>query len=214
MALLSARALAATALFLGTSLAQAQPEPTPPPPSPTEFEVKAAFLYNFAKFVEWPPDAFPEPSAPLAFCVYGDDPVSASLDAVTRGETLNGRRLVVRRLRDLLQVRECHVLFISAQEKGRLPEALSALRDARVLTVGEGQGFLDKGGMIRLFLEQNRMRFGSHHMLVNLVNADEYEEDEETEADAAAGDEELAADASRAGGGGAGTKKRRRKQQA
>jgi hypothetical protein len=129
------------------------------PAADLESEVKAAFLYNFAKFVEWPPDAFPEPSAPLAFCVYGDDPVSASLDAVTRGETLNGRRLVVRRLRDLLQVRECHVLFISAAEKGRLPEALSALRDARVLTVGEGQGFLDKGGMIRLFLQQNRMRF-------------------------------------------------------
>ena len=129
------------------------------PAADLESEVKAAFLYNFAKFIEWPPDAFAQPSAPMAFCVYGEDPVGASLEALIRGETLNGRRLEVRRLRGVSQARECHVLFFSAAEKGRLPEALSALREARALTVGEGKDFLDKGGMIRLFLEQNRMRF-------------------------------------------------------
>jgi hypothetical protein len=129
------------------------------PAADLESAVKAAFLFNFAKFVEWPPEAFPEPSVPLAFCVYGEDPVGSSLEAVTRGETLYGRRLVVRRVRDLPQLRECHVVFFGAAEKRNLPEALSALREARVLTVGEGKDFLDKGGMIRLFLERNRMRF-------------------------------------------------------
>ena len=132
-------------------------------PADLESEVKAAFLYNFAKFVEWPPDAFPAPSAPMILCVYGTDRASTALESslleLTRGESLNSRPLAVRRLGDLVQIRECHVLFVGAAEKGHLPEVLAALRETRALTVGEGADFLDKGGMIRLFLEQNRMRF-------------------------------------------------------
>jgi len=129
------------------------------PPADLAAEIKAALLFNFAKFVEWPAEAFPDLSAPMTFCVYGEDSVGAGLEALIRGETLSGRRLAVRRLRDLQQVRECHLLFVSAAEKGRVSETLAALRDARVLTVGEGADFLGRGGMIRLFLEQNRMRF-------------------------------------------------------
>jgi hypothetical protein len=124
-----------------------------------EYEIKAAFLYNFAKFVEWPPESFPQPSTPMSLCVFGDDPFGGSLDTVVQGETLNGRRLAVRRTRDLPQARECQILFISASEKGRAAEALSEVRGASVLTVGEGKDFLDQGGVIRLFLEQNRVRF-------------------------------------------------------
>jgi hypothetical protein len=124
-------------------------------------EVKAAFLYNFAKFVEWPPEAFPAPSAPLTFCVYGEGPagagLEASLEALIRGETLNGRLLVVRHLRSLQQARECQVLFLG--ENGRAAEALAALGGASVLTVGEGEDFLEDGGTIRLFLQQNKIRF-------------------------------------------------------
>jgi len=149
--------LALVALSLAAALLTPGRAGAAEPAADLESEVKAAFLYNFAKFVEWPPEALP--AAPVTFCVYREDPVGASLEALTRGETLNGRRLVVRRLRDFLQVRECHVLFLNAAEKGHLPEALSALHGAGVLTVGEGKDFLDKGGMIRLFLEQNRMRF-------------------------------------------------------
>jgi hypothetical protein len=124
-----------------------------------EYAIKAAFLYNFAKFVEWPPETFPQASTPVSFCIFGDDPFDGSLDTVVQGETLNGRRLAVRRTRDLPAARECQVLFVSASEKGRAFEALSALRGTSVLTVGEGKDFLDQGGVIRLFLEQNRMRF-------------------------------------------------------
>jgi hypothetical protein len=122
-----------------------------------EYEVKAAFLYNFAKFVEWPPEAFPLSSTPVALCVYGDDPFGGSLDTVVRGETLNGRRLVVRRLRDLPQARECHVLFLG--EKVRGAEVVAALRGVSVLTVAESRDFLDQGGMIRFVVEENRVRF-------------------------------------------------------
>jgi hypothetical protein len=127
-----------------------------------EREVKAAVLYNFAKFAEWPPEAFPEPaspSAPVTFCVLGDDALGDSLETLVKGETLNGRRLVVHRPRDAQRSRDCHVLFVSPAEKGRISEILAALRGTSTLTVGEGKDFLDQGGMIRLFLEENRVRF-------------------------------------------------------
>ena len=123
-----------------------------------ERDLKAAFLYNFAKFVEWPAAAFPEPTTPVTLCVLGDDPLGASLEAVVKGEKLNDRRLVVRLLRDPQAIPGCHVLFVSI-EKGRLPEILASLRGSGVLTVGSAADFLERGGMIRLFLEQNRVRF-------------------------------------------------------
>jgi len=123
-----------------------------------ERDLKAAFLYKFAKFVEWPQAAFPEPSTPVTLCVLGDDPIGASLEAVVKGEKLNDRRLVVRLLRDPQATQGCHVLFVGP-EKGRLPEILAPLRGSGVLTVGGAADFLDQGGMIRLFLEQKRVRF-------------------------------------------------------
>ncbi len=123
-----------------------------------ERDLKAAFLYNFAKFVEWPEAAFPEPTTPVTLCVLGDDPIGASLETVVKGEKLNDRRLVVRLLRDPQATQGCHVLFVGP-EKGRLPEILAPLRGSGILTVGGAADFLDRGGMIRLFLEQNRVRF-------------------------------------------------------
>jgi len=98
MALLSARALAAAALLLGTSLAHAQPEPTPTPPSPTEFEVKAAFLYNFARFVEWPAETGHDPGTPFVIAILGHDPFGAVLDETVAGKTVGGRPIEVRRV--------------------------------------------------------------------------------------------------------------------
>jgi hypothetical protein len=147
----TAGALLAFALLAGTALAGQQQD--------VERELKAAFLYNFAKFVDWPPEAFPEPASPVTLCILGDDAVGESLEAVVKGETLNDRRLVVRRPRDAQQARGCHVLFVGAAEKGRTSELLAALRGVSVLTVGDGGDFLKSGGMIRFFLEQNRVRF-------------------------------------------------------
>jgi hypothetical protein len=143
-------ALAAALLFAGLEQARATQS--------GERDLKAAFLYNFAKFVEWPQAAFPEPTTPVTLCVLGDDAVGASLEMVVKGEKLNDRRLVVRLLRDPQATQGCHVLFVGP-EKGRLPEILAPLRGTGVLTVGGAADFLDRGGMIRLFLEQNRVRF-------------------------------------------------------
>ncbi len=154
MVVLRARALALLAALLYFSgRAAAQPGVY------QEYDVKAAFLYNFAKFVEWPPDALGSPEEPMEICVFGDDPFGESLDAVVRGETLNGRRLVVRRTRSLADLRDCQAVFLPGAERSRLAEALATLRGASVLTVGEVDGFLSQGGMIRFVLDQGRVRF-------------------------------------------------------
>jgi hypothetical protein len=127
--------------------------------SDLEYQVKAAFLFNFAKFVEWPADALKGPRDPMAICVLGKDPFGASLDDVVRGETVNGRSLVVRRTHQVLEARECQVVFLAESERRRQAEILSAMEGASILTVGEGDGFLDDGGIVRLVLDQNRVRF-------------------------------------------------------
>lgn len=124
-----------------------------------ESQVKAAFLYNFAKFVEWPADAFEGPTDPMTLCVAGDDPFGESLEGVVRGETLNGRPLIVHRTRELHEIRDCHVVFVPSSERGRQERILDVLRNRGVLTVGEADGFLNGGGIIRFVLEQNKVRF-------------------------------------------------------
>jgi hypothetical protein len=124
-----------------------------------EYQVKAAFLYNFAKFVEWPPDAFEGAGDPVTFCVVGADPFGEVLDTVVEGESLAGRRLTVHRTRDLGELRDCHVVFVPRSERGRQERILDFLRNRSVLTVGEADGFLTGGGMIRFVLEQNKVRF-------------------------------------------------------
>jgi hypothetical protein len=127
--------------------------------SDLEYQVKAAFLFNFAKFVEWPADAFAGPRDPVAICVVGKDPFGESLDSVVRGETVSGRPLVVRRTRQALEARGCQVVFLPQSERGHQDEILSSVEGASILTVGEDDGFLTGGGIIRFVLEENRVRF-------------------------------------------------------
>lgn len=130
----------------------------PKPPS-TEYQVKAAFLYNFAKFIEWPPASFSSDSAPFLICVLGRDPFGKELQNITREKMVNGHRFEIDRLSDLQQIRGCHILFVSAAEKTPLTQILEKLRGASVLTVGDSQGFAEKGGMINFVLEDDRVRF-------------------------------------------------------
>jgi hypothetical protein len=124
-----------------------------------EYELKAAFLYNFVKFVEWPPDAFAGERSPLAICVYGDDPFGHSLEGVVRGESLGGHGLIVQRPARLDELDDCHVLFVSRSERQRMPQVLARVDGAPVLTVGDTDGFLRAGGIINFVLEENRVRF-------------------------------------------------------
>lgn len=127
-------------------------------PSP-EYVLKAAFLYNFVKFVEWPAEAFAGAKSPLTICVFGTDPFGASLDGVVRGETLGERGLLVQRPEALADLRDCQVLYVSRSERQRLPEVLAQVEGAPVLTVGDTGGFLRAGGVINFVLEDNKVRF-------------------------------------------------------
>jgi hypothetical protein len=125
----------------------------------SEYQVKAAYLFNFLKFVEWPEDAFADPLAPIVIGIAGDDPFGNALPQVIAGKTVQGRDLVTRKYRAGEDLRSSHILFVSASEKKRLPQLLASLRGSNVLTVADVDGFLEEGGMIQLFSENNRVRF-------------------------------------------------------
>jgi len=127
--------------------------------SASEYHVKALFLYNFAKFVDWPADASGGPQDGIALCVVGDDPFGSVLDETLKGKTINGQEMVVKRFRRAQDARACQIVFIASSEKNHLRLILESLKGARVLTVGETEGFAQFGGVINFTLEENRVRF-------------------------------------------------------
>ena len=128
-------------------------------PRPTEYQLKAAFLYNFVKYVEWPPQALPANSPTIIIGVYGKDPFGPALNTIS-GKIVDGKRLVIKPCSDPQDLRSVHLLFISPSEKRRLKQILSILGNASILTVSEIDGFSRSGGIINLFTtESNRVRF-------------------------------------------------------
>lgn len=121
------------------------------------YEVKAAFLLNFTKFVEWPATAFEDAHSPLAICILGDDPFGSALDDLVQGESVNGRKLVVERIRRAPRPKSCQVLFLNKTEKD-VSTILSSLGSG-VLTVGDGEGFVREGGIIAFAVEGRHVRF-------------------------------------------------------
>ena len=133
-----------------------------------EHQIKAAFVYNFTKFVEWSPNSFDGPSAPLILAVAGKGPQAAELEAVVKDRTVNGRKLVVRAVESPEAARGAHVLFLPASEDSRLAEWLDAVRDPGILTVGESGAFTRADGMISFVLEGDKVRFE-----INVVAAEQ-----------------------------------------
>jgi YfiR/HmsC-like len=126
--------------------------------APSEYEVKAVFLFNFTQFVDWPPDAFPGPDAPFVIGVLGEDPFGSQLDAVVRGERVNSRPLVIERYRSLAEIRNCNILFIGSSEIGHLEQVVAALKGRSILTVSDADAAGQRGVMIRLVTQNNRIR--------------------------------------------------------
>lgn len=126
--------------------------------SDLEAQVKAAFLLNFAKFVEWPDGTFTAPGDPVTACVAGEDPFGEILDTLVQGESVGGRRLIVHRTRSSAELRDCNLVFVPRSER-RQRELLSSLEGEGILTVGDAGSFLADGGVIRFVLDQNRVRF-------------------------------------------------------
>jgi hypothetical protein len=121
-------------------------------------EVKAAYLYNFAKFVEWPAGVFSNPTTPLAICVIGDEHMSEVLERVVFGKKLSGRPLEIRRPQSQKDFKFCHIMFVGFTDKEHTVEILDVLRGSSVLTVGQDHQFLPLGGMINLTLDHSVIR--------------------------------------------------------
>lgn len=124
-----------------------------------EYQVKAVFLFNFAQFVAWPTNTFPEAQTPLRIGVLGDDPFDAFLDETVRGEKVGEHPLVVQRYHRVEDIQACHILFISRSESKRMKTILADLRGKNILTVGDVEGFIKDGGVVRFVAEQNKVRF-------------------------------------------------------
>ena len=123
-----------------------------------EYQVKAVFLFNFAQFVEWPPESFADAAAPFVIGVLGTDPFGSTLEGAVRGETLNGRSFVIERYRSVTEVRHCQILFISRSEAAHIEEIGVALAGQSILTVSDVEGPAQHGVMIRFIAENNRIR--------------------------------------------------------
>jgi len=124
--------------------------------SPTEYQVKAAFLLNFTKFVDWPAGEFAAPESPLNICIEGGDPFGTFLDQIVAGEAVDGHKLVVSRVTRHPST-ACQVIFISSAEKDRA--ALVQALGPGVLTVSDGEDFSRDGGIVAFVIDNRRVRF-------------------------------------------------------
>jgi hypothetical protein len=127
-------------------------------PPATEYQVKAAYLFNFLKFVEWPEEPGADPHGKWVIGFVGDTIISDELAHLAEGKNVLGRELQVRKYQAAENLRSCNILFISESEKKRLPAILAALRGSTVLTVGDMDGFINSGGMVAFVVEESRVK--------------------------------------------------------
>ena len=123
-----------------------------------EYAVKAAFLYNFAKFVEWPPGATRNAEA-FRICLVGDDPFGPLLTDTVAGKTVQDRPIEIAHPESAPELGQCHMAFVSRSQVRQLPRVLAGLAAANTLTVGETEEFAREGGMITFHIEENKVRF-------------------------------------------------------
>jgi len=170
MQLSTAVVLVTNLLLTAAVLGQSTEQPS------REYKIKAAFLYNFVKFVKWPQDKLGEPNEPVVIGIVGKDRFANAFEPV-KNKPIRNRKLVVRQFKHLIipddpnerekqelgrrieTLRRCHVLFLCASEQERLRWILEKLKGASVLTVGESPGFLEKGGIINFLIDDDKVRF-------------------------------------------------------
>jgi hypothetical protein len=126
---------------------------------PSEYEVKAVYLYNFAKFVQWPAGEPSGETDAFTVCVLGEDPFGRILDFTLAGETLHGKKTATKRIERARDARGCRIVFVSGSEERRIRSVLGALKGMNVLTVSDMDDFAERGGMIQLVMDEDRVRF-------------------------------------------------------
>ena len=135
------------------------------PPKPTEYDVKAAYLLNFGRFMRHAREQ-PHP-ATFDICILGQDPIGRSIDGIAANEVINGAPVLIRRLPDVADAKGCAIVFISAYDGDRIREDLAILSNSDALTVSDASDFLERGGMIQFLIIQNHVRFSVNLEAVN-----------------------------------------------
>ncbi len=128
----------------------------------SEYLIKAGFIYNFAQLVQWPSVVFSQADSPIVIGILGTDPFGTTIDRVVENKKLDGRNLVVKRLKwgkDLKDLKDCNILFVSSSEKEHIPDLVNMVKWLPILTIGETPGFATRGGIINLTLQDNKVRF-------------------------------------------------------
>lgn len=123
-----------------------------------EYQIKAAFIYNFTKFVEWPARSFPDTNSPIVIGVMGHNPFADELEKIAKDHTVNGRGILVKNLTSAAEAETVHLLFINAGDEDRWYEAFKSLRKSAILTVGESERFAQLGGIINFTRQGDKVR--------------------------------------------------------
>lgn len=135
------------------------PGPARSAEGPSEYQVKAAFLYKFARFIEWPAASFAAPDSPLIIGILGKDPFGPMLDQAVAGKQVQGRPLQILRLEGPQRAKECHILFVGRLHDQEALRILALVRELPVLSIGEADDFARNGGVIHLLVEEQRVFF-------------------------------------------------------
>lgn len=141
-------------LAVNRSISSAQPQRKPP----LEYQIKAAFLFNFTRFIHWPASAYASADAPFVIGIMGNDPFGSYLDDLVNGEQIDGHSIVIRRYPNGGDISGCRLLFINIAAPARLKAILSSAAQQNTLTVSDADNFIKAGGMIRFFKEDNRIK--------------------------------------------------------
>jgi hypothetical protein len=146
--------------------------------SSQEYQVKAAFLYNFIQFVDWPEEKLTDSNKPIIIGIIGNDPFGNAFEPI-KDKKVKNRAVVIKRFesfeklknlpeQEIETLKKCHLLFICSSEQKTLKEIIDTVKDHSVLTVGEMEGFLEAGGIINWFVEEKKIRFD-----INAVSAEQ-----------------------------------------
>src|SRR6202171_4321872 len=128
----------------------------------SEYLIKAGFIYNFAKLVDWPTTSFAQPDSPIVIGILGNDPFGATLDRIVADKKVDGRGFAVKRVKwskDFKELKDCNILFVSLSEKEHIDSVVEAMKGLAILTIGDTPGFAKRGGIINLTLEDNKTLF-------------------------------------------------------
>jgi len=127
--------------------------------SASEYAVKAAMLYNLTRFVDWPPEAYPDGMSPTVLCILGRDPFEGFLTSLVAKPSTNGRPVQIRHPKDVRGVHGCHVLYISSSDRRDVVPILASVKGTNLLTVGETSQFAARGGMVQFSLDERQVHF-------------------------------------------------------